>query len=78
MNTYRQIYMVNQDQYNILQKITNPPTQIDNPTIEQDPINYSAGNSVGVNVGVNVGKGDNDDVDGEGPLHMPDLQQIIW
>ena len=28
MSSYRQMYMVNQDQYNILQKITNPPAQV--------------------------------------------------
>ena len=28
MNSYRQMYMVNQDQYNILQKISNPPAQV--------------------------------------------------
>ena len=38
MNPYRQMYMVNQDQYNILQKMINPSPQIDIPTIEQAPI----------------------------------------
>ena len=31
MSSYRQMYMVNQDQYNILQKITNPSAQISVP-----------------------------------------------